>query len=287
MLVPRPDGARLEVEVAGAVPASASVVLVHGWTMTRSSWRPVVERVRRARPDVAVVTYDQRDHGESRPAPRARGRGVAPEASIATLADDLAAVVEQVALAGPVVLGGHSMGGMAVLGLAGRRPDLVRDRAAGVLLVNTAAGGLPRRRSLAALMRALAAAPPGVRVPRVPAPAARRIGYGRAAPRDVVARVRQGVPAPTARSVGTWYGALMALDEDTSLAHLAGVPVAVLAGETDRLTPSDHARRIVARLPHATLDVVPGSGHMLLFEHPDLVAARLLALLPPAPLGQG
>lgn len=275
-LVRRPDGARLAVQVAGPPPSarSATVVLAHGWTVTASSWRPVVERVRRARPDVAVVTYDHRDHGAST-------SGTARTASIAVLADDLAAVVEATAPVGPVVLGGHSMGGMAVLGLAGRHPDLVRDRLAGVLLVNTAAEGLTRRRPLAVLMRALAAAPPRLRVPRVPGPAARRIGYGSRAPRDLVAQVRAGVRAPTARSVGAWYAAVMDLDESRSLDALAGVPVAVLAGETDRLTPSARSRHIADRLPGATLDVVPGTGHMLLFEHPDAVTARLLGLLPP------
>lgn len=259
--VQRPDGARLAVEVAGPPPParSATVVLAHGWTMTASSWRPVVERVRRARPDVAVVIYDHRDHGASTSG---------------------AAVVEATAPAGPLVLGGHSMGGMAVLGLAGRRPDLVQDRLAGVLLVNTAAQGLTRRRPLAVLMRALAVAPPRLRVPRVPGPAARRIGYGSRAPRDLVAQVRAGVRAPTARSVGAWYAAVMDLDESRSLDVVAGVPVAVLAGETDRLTPSARSRHIADRLPGATLDVVPGTGHMLLFEHPDAVTARLLRLLP-------
>ena len=275
LVLDRPDGARLALRVLPAAGRRrATVVLAHGWTMTGASWRPVVERLRAARPDVAVVTYDQRDHGASRPAP---GR---PRASVRALADDLAAVVERAAADGPVVLGGHSMGGMTVLALAGSRPDLVRDRVAGLLLVNTAAGGLRGHRPTAAVMRALAAAPPRVRVPRVPAPLARRLGYGRGAPPDVVARVRDGVRAPTARSVGSWYLALLELDETDSLRHLVDVPVAVLAGESDRLTPAGFARRIAAELPAAGLEVVPGAGHMLPFERPGLVAARLLSLLP-------
>ena len=40
------------------------------------------------------------------------------------------------------------------------------------------------------------------------------------------------------------------------------------------------ARRAAEHLPAAQLDVVPGAGHMLPFEAPDVVAERLAALLP-------
>jgi pimeloyl-ACP methyl ester carboxylesterase len=270
------DGAELAAEVTGPEDPSATVVLAHGWTLTRRSWRDVVRRVATARPDVRLVAYDQRDHGRSRGAPSSAGR-----ASIARLADDLATVVAALAPAGPLVLGGHSMGGMTVLALAGRRPELVAERVDGVLLANTAADQLARRLPLTLAMRALAAAPARLRVPRVPSVAAHRLGYGSRATRDLVRRVRDGVPAPSARSVGTWFGALMDHDERESLAHLADVPVILLAGETDRLTPRRHAEAIARALPHARYEVVPGTGHMLLFEHPDLVAHRLLGLLPP------
>ena len=269
--VSAPDGVRLAVEAWGPQDAPSAVVLAHGWTLTRSSWRPVVDRLRAERPDVPVVTYDHRDHGDSGRTPDRRPR---QGPTVGVLADDLAAVVRS--LPGAVVLGGHSMGGMAVLALAGRHPDLVAERVRGVVLVNTAAGGLARRRALAVAMRALAAAPAPLRVPRVPAPLARRLGYGAGAPPDVVARVRRGVPPPSARSVGAWFGALMDLDEEASLERLQDVPVTVLAGDVDRLTPSAHAEAIAGALPGARLEVVPGTGHMLLFEHPDRVVEHLL-----------
>lgn len=271
--VPASDGVRLAVEVAGPEDAGAAVVLAHGWTLTRSSWRPVVERLRRARPDVLAVTYDHRDHGDSGRTPF---RGPRETPAMARLGDDLADVVRSVPQDVPVVLGGHSMGGMAVLAMAGRHPTLVAERVRGVVLVNTAAAELARHRGLALVMRALAAAPPAVRVPRVPAPLARRLGYGVDAPRDLVAQVRDGVKPPTARSVGAWFGALMDLDESESLERLREVPVTVLAGDSDRLTPSTHAGEIAAALPSSRLEVVPGTGHMLLFEHPDRVVEHLL-----------
>ena len=45
---------------------------------------------------------------------------------------------------GPVVLVGHSMGGMTVMSLAGQHPDVVRERVVAVALIATSAGGARR-----------------------------------------------------------------------------------------------------------------------------------------------
>ena len=111
------------------------MVLAHGWTLTHASWLPVVEPLVAA--GVRVVTYDQRGHGESSPL-----RG---ETSVRMLGDDLAAVLDVVAPHGPVVLGGHSMGGMTVMAYAGLHPDDFRSRVVGVVLVSTSADDLKNR----------------------------------------------------------------------------------------------------------------------------------------------
>ncbi|MEO7058796.1 MAG: alpha/beta fold hydrolase [Lapillicoccus sp.] len=56
------------------------------------------------------------------------------------LGHDLAAVVAATAPTGPLVLGGHSMGGMTVMAYAGQHPDAVTARARGIGLVSTSAG---------------------------------------------------------------------------------------------------------------------------------------------------
>jgi len=84
-----------------------------------------------------VVTWDQRGHGRS-------GTGPPASATIDQLGSDLSAVIDTVAPDGPLVLIGHSMGGMTVMALADRRPELFRERVLGVGLVSTSAGGLGR-----------------------------------------------------------------------------------------------------------------------------------------------
>ncbi len=81
-----------------------------------------------------VVTYDQRGHG----------RSSTPDLSTCTVARlglDLAAVIEATCPTGPVVLIGHSMGGMSVMSFAGQHPEVVRDRVLAVALVSTSPGG--------------------------------------------------------------------------------------------------------------------------------------------------
>ena len=49
---------------------------------------------------------------------------------------------------GPVVLVGHSMGGMTIVALAEQHPELFGDRIVGVALISTTAGGLEPHRIL-------------------------------------------------------------------------------------------------------------------------------------------
>lgn len=65
-----------------------------------------------------------------------------------------------------------------------------------------------------------------------------------------------------------------------SLAHL-GLPVLMLAGSQDRMTPPRAAKTLQAHLPNARLLVIEGSGHALMAERPDAVLDALIAFLDP------
>jgi proline iminopeptidase len=53
-----------------------------------------------------------------------------------------------------------------------------------------------------------------------------------------------------------------------ALVRAVHVPTLVIHGEKDRL-PSGVAREIVALIPHAVLDLIPGTGHMPFWESPE------------------
>jgi pimeloyl-ACP methyl ester carboxylesterase len=119
-----------------------TVVFVHGYALNLDSWH-----FQRAayRGLVRAVYYDQRSHGRS-------GRSAEEHANIEQLGQDLLRVLDQAVPEGPVVLVGHSMGGMTIVALAEEHPELFGDRIVGVGLVGTTAGGLDPSRVVVPLL---------------------------------------------------------------------------------------------------------------------------------------
>lgn len=281
--VAAPDGALLQVQEWPAATSSAgpTVVLAHGWTLTRASWLPVVEEL--VARGLRVVAYDQRGHGGSGPL---QGR-----ATVRGLGDDLAAVLDVVAPSGPVVLGGHSMGGMTVMAYAGLHPQEFASRVVGVVLVATSAGDLQGTglRSLEARAMWLAS-----RMPRVPAGrlvttrSQRHLLFGVDADPEDVRLTRDQVASTTLPTMGRFYEALSQHDEAEALAQLEGVRTTILVGTRDKLTPRRHAERLAELVPHAELRVLEGRGHMLAYEATgEVVDAFATVMDLPTPAGRG
>lgn len=272
-----PHGATLaatEFLPAGDLDEDApTVVLAHGWTLTRASWEPVVRELLSHRA-VRVVTYDQRGHGRST-------WGSVREQSIKALADDLAAVVETVAPTGPLVLGGHSMGGMTVLAYAGRHASVVRDRVRGLALVSTTATveGRPEVRG-EALAMAVAARVPLLRMGMfVPRSVLRNLNFGENADPAHVRSTVRAIAGTSLATTGRYFASIRDHDESEALAGLADVPTHVLVGTKDRLTPLEWARSLHDGIPGSRLTVLPGKGHMLTHEATDTVADALIELV--------
>ena len=87
-----------------------------------------------------TVYWDQRSHGRSERGACPGGR-TAP-VTIDQLGRDLKAVIDAAAPEGPMVLVGHSMGGMTMMALADQFPELIRERVVGVAFVGTSSGRL-------------------------------------------------------------------------------------------------------------------------------------------------
>ncbi len=254
-------------------PDLPTVVLSHGWTLNRREWLPVVDELHAHRP-VRVVSYDLRGHGAS-------SMGT-ERASVRLLGDDLATVIGATVPNGPIVLGGHSMGGMATMAYAGRHHGDFAARVRGVTLVATAAS-LQGRRPIpfeGLVMGVAARAPriaPGFLVPTsVQGPM--MFGPG-ARPQDVKTAVAM-IKRTKMPTIGAFFNALGEHDEIEALAHFIDVPTHVLVGTKDRLTPVEMARALTAAIPTARLTVLPGLGHMLPYEATATVADSLLEFLP-------
>jgi len=122
-LVESATGSWLHIETEGALGAP-TVILTHGWGLDSTIWF----YLRRFLSDrFHVVTWDLPGLGRSRAAPGAIDLG--------KFALDLATVLER--YPGPVVLVGHSIGGMTIQTLLRDHPDFMKDRVRGVALINT------------------------------------------------------------------------------------------------------------------------------------------------------
>ncbi|MEU6879332.1 alpha/beta hydrolase [Streptomyces sp. NPDC046712] len=278
MIAVSADGARIHAEVYGPEGAP-TVVLAHGWTCSIAFW---AEQIRDLARDHRVIAYDQRGHGRT-PAPAG-----ASGHSTRALADDLEAVLAATLAPGEkTVLAGHSMGGMTLMAAAAR-PGF-REHAAAVLLCSTGPSRLTAE-SLVVPMRPgglrtrLTRAILGARAPLGPVtPVSKRIlryatmGPGSAPERvDACARIVHACPRV---SRVAWSHVLAELDLEAGVRELE-LPVAVLVGAADRLTPPVHSRAMAEALPQCVgLDELAGMGHMTPVEAPEAVTARIRELV--------
>ncbi|MFF7182775.1 alpha/beta fold hydrolase [Streptomyces sp. NPDC008121] len=271
------DGSRIHIEVHGPEGAPA-VVLAHGWTCSIAFW---AEQIRELSTDHRVIAYDQRGHGRT---PVVGRSGYSTEA----LADDLEAVLAATLAPGEkAVLAGHSMGGMTLMAAA-RRPGF-REHAAAALLCSTGparltaeslvlplrAGGLRTRLTRTIL---------GAKAPLGPVtPVSKKIlkyatmGPGSSPARvDACARIVHACPR---QARVAWSHVLGELDLDEGVRGL-DLPVAVLYGTADRLTPPVHSRAMAQALPRCVGVVeLAGVGHMTPVEAPEAVTARIRDLV--------
>jgi pimeloyl-ACP methyl ester carboxylesterase len=294
--VPTPDGAQLHAVVDGSDDAPVTLVLAHGWTLAQAAWDDVADLLapRIADGELRLVRYDQRGHGRSTWGRYADDVG---ELSIDQLGADLGEVLDALAPTGPVVLGGHSMGGMTIMCLAAARPELFGDRVRGVALVSTSAGDLaPAGRTVAERLQLKLA--PGMvtlaiggaraleRMRQLLPPShprhrkmVRELLYGADATDEMVAAGAEIMHASTVRAFAAFYPALGAHDKRTELDALRSVPVEVLVGDSDKLTPQRHSRQLAEPLPDARLHLVERTGHMLTQERPQLVVDAIERLI--------
>jgi pimeloyl-ACP methyl ester carboxylesterase len=274
-----PDGTELHAEAFGS-PGTHTVVLAHGWTEQLTFWGPLIatltDRGQR------VVAYDLRGHGRSAPA-------VNDDYSLERFGEDLEAVLRAAVVEDErATVVGHSLGAMSIVAWAGAHD--VERRADAAALINTGLGDLVAGNLLFGELARLISHPRvsramlGFGAPLLPfsSPVSqaviRYVAFGpRATAGDVAFYERMLIdcPAEVRAACGV---ALSDLDLWEAVAGLT-VPTLAIAGDRDRLTPPEHARRIAEALPHpAGLIVLEQTGHMSPLERPRELADALTEL---------
>ena len=298
-------GVALHVEEVGPATAPITVIFSHGWTLRSGSWHyqrlglagpgfgrapdESGEGTRAAMPSARLVFYDLRSHGRSTRAPEGHS-------TMDYLASDLRQLIATAAPVGPVVLVGHSMGGMAILTLAARHPDLFAERIAGIGLVCTGAtylkaselnrllttGGNPLVR---AVTNVAARYPAIFERGRESSRDAvwlltRSLGFARKdVPGAMVDYLDEMISGTPVEVIAEFTPALFAHDQSAAVPALIGIPTVIICGDKDRMTPLDRSQAIADVLPDAEFVIARGSGHMAMMEDATLANDALRRML--------
>jgi pimeloyl-ACP methyl ester carboxylesterase len=293
-VVTTPDGVPLAVREVGPADAPLTVVFAHGFCLRMGAFH--FQRMRLSEewgPQVRMIFYDQRGHGRSGNAP--------PETyTVTQLGMDLETVLQVIAPRGPIVVVGHSMGGMTVLSHARQYPHHYGNRIVGAALISSAAEGVAKsplgeilnNPALDAVRRAARSAPKLVQRGRnvgrsVIGPILRAASYAdwNVSPSIVAFSERMMLDTPIPTMV-EFSHALEVHDETAALPTLTKIPTLVVCGDHDLVTPAEYSKRVANALPHSELVIVARSGHLVLLSKPDPINDGLVRLVKRASPGR-
>ena len=242
-------------------PAKHTVLFVHGTGQDHSIW--VLPTRYFARHDRNVLAVDLPGHGRS---------GGRPLETVEAIADWLIEVLDAAGLDQAAVVG-HSLGSLAAIAAAARHPDRVR----GVALVGST---LPMRVS-DALMEAAKhnrheaidmlitwGYSKSAQLGGSPTPGHWMRGSGQ----RLMERARPGVIYTDLKACNDYA-------EGLNQAAAVRCPALLILGERDMLTPPRTAKRLQESLASAETIILPGCGHAMLSEQPDLVLNQLIKVV--------
>ncbi|VEG52089.1 putative hydrolase or acyltransferase of alpha/beta superfamily [Mycolicibacterium aurum] len=286
-VVTTPDGVPLAVREVGPENAPLTVVFAHGFCLRMGSFHfqraCLTEHWGK---QVRMVFYDQRGHGQS-------GEASPDTYTVEQLGQDLESVLAVIAPRGPVVLVGHSMGGMTVLSHARQYPQRYPTRIVGAALISSAAEGVARsplgeilkNPALEAVRFTARYAPKMVHRGRgaarsVIGPILRAASYGDegVSPSVVAFSERMMHDTPIATLV-EFLHALEVHDETAGLETLNKIETLVACGDRDLLTPMEYSQEMADALAKSELVIVGGAGHLVQLERPEVIDDALVRLV--------
>jgi pimeloyl-ACP methyl ester carboxylesterase len=286
------DGTDLHVEIIEpkAPTTRPTVVFVHGFCLDMGTFY-FQRKLLADRREQRLVFYDQPGHGRS-------SRLESGEYDLTALGKSLAAVLDATVSQGPIVLVGHSMGGMTIMAFAELYPQWFGDRVVGVVLMSTSGGLLEKTKIGIPSLVARASAPllplvngaarlSGGAIDKARVASSdlawlltRRYGFGDPRPSpSLVSFVESMNSRTSADTVAKYLRTLYTHARYPALAALRGTPTLVLVGTKDLITPVTHSEEILRHLPDAEFVKINNSGHVVMLENADEVNAALLPFL--------
>jgi pimeloyl-ACP methyl ester carboxylesterase len=286
------DGVRLHVEIDERSPYAAgrtdhdlaTVVFVHGFALNLDCWHFQRLAFRGKR---RMIFFDQRSHGRSDVSP-------AEDATIEQLGKDLRQVVDEFSPDRPVVLVGHSMGGMTLVSLAEEHPEYFGDRVVGAALISTTAGRLRTHKMLnryipdalgrRAVERGLVLASQRERLldlvrqrgNAVALGVIREFAFGETdVPLSWVVFVNEMIAGTPLKVLVEFIPHFDNMDKFAVIKAFETVPTLIMCGTQDKMTSVGHSRKLHSLIDGSRLVELRGGGHMPLLEFKDRMNQEL------------
>jgi pimeloyl-ACP methyl ester carboxylesterase len=236
--------------------ATLPLVLLHAFPLDHRMWEPVADQL----VDLPLLLMDL------------PGAGMSPvvQPTMAAAADAVAATAQTLGYS-RLVVAGVSLGGYVAMAFARAHPEAL----AGVGLVDTKPtaddpAARASRHDVARRVLELDSVAPVLGM------AESLVGVTTRADRPaVVGQLRAWIASGDAAGVAWAQAAMAARPDSTQTLRDLRVPVAVIVGEEDQLSPPEVAREMAAAAPGVVLTVVPRAGHLSPVERPDAVAEAL------------
>jgi len=253
-------GARHLTYLEAGASDGPALVLLHAFPLTADMWH---EQLASPPPGWRVLAPDFAGFGGSDDHQRG-------DVSLNDYASDLVALLDRLGL-GQVAVVGLSMGGYVALALARLAPQ----RLNGLVLADTrsASDGQQARAGRERMLEVLSErGPDGVADEMLP----KLLGATthRSRPK-LVSEVRSLIVRNAPEGIRRAIVRLRDRDDATPVLGRIRVPVLVLAGEEDVVTPPDDARALVEAIPLSRLEILEGAGHLSNLEAPAAFNAAL------------
>ena len=245
------------------LPQGIPVTFIHGFPFNHTMWEPQMKALPN---QYRAITYDVRGHGESDV-----GDG---QYSIEFFVDDLINLLDHLVIE-KTVLCGLSMGGYIALRAYERHPD----RFKALVLCDTKSepdsneAKLKRAAGMVSVKREGAAAYADAMIKDLFAPES----YTRTP--DAIKLIRTMIAGTSPLSIaGTLLALAARTDTTPSLARIA-VPVLILGGDQDAISPPPILTAMRDRIPGSELHIVPHAGHVSNLENAAFFNDKLVGFL--------
>ena len=245
----------LDVPASGKGRGAGTLVLIHGFPLNTTMWEPQLVMAERG---WRIIVPALRGFG-----PGDEATGDPPTTSIDDYAGDTIDLLDNLHIKDAVICG-LSMGGYTVFAMFRHAATYFR----GMVLADTRSQGdspeaVTNRKNMQQLVREKG--PGAVADALVPKLLCEATLKGKP---DVVAKLQKQITGSSVEAIVGALTALMTRADSTPLLPTLRIPVQIIVGDQDALTPPPLSEQMHRDISGSALAVIPGAGHMSNMEQP-------------------